>query len=504
VILSVWANWMLTVLTIVVTYVLLPYNIHLLGREAYGTWILITSITGYLGLLALGAPMATLRYIARYAAEKDEVRLNQAVGTFAGLFLAVGFASIVIGTGLLFVFDAVYHVPPELIGPARLAFALVILNVGAGFIQQLPYGIMAAYGDFPLRNAIMGSAVLLRLCGNLLLLWLWPTITVLAVVNLLVTAFEMTVCWMLVHRKYPHLQIRLRHFDWSMLRTILSFSLFVLVLSMGAQLSYQTDSLVIGGYLELSEIPRYTVANSLTVYLMEFVAAIAVVVMPTATRLHTGGDRDGMRNLFLKWSKITFSLSLLAGSFLIVLGPRFLAWWLGPDFEGPSGRVLRILMLSYLIFLPARGVAQPILMGIGKPAHPSIAFVIAGLLNVVLSLLWVQPFGLDGVAWGTSIPNILLGLSVLYFTCRELELPVGVYLRHVLWRPVLGSAPCFAFLWWVLTQFDVHGLPSLVASGLGVTGVFAVVWILFVYRGDPHVDLKAWLSARLPFGARTA
>ena len=98
-ILSVWANWMVTVLTIAVTYVLLPYNIDLLGREAYGTWILITSITGYLALLALGAPMATLRYIARYAAEKDEARLNQAIGTFAGLFLAVGLVSIVIGTG---------------------------------------------------------------------------------------------------------------------------------------------------------------------------------------------------------------------------------------------------------------------------------------------------------------------------------------------------------------------------------------------------------------------
>jgi O-antigen/teichoic acid export membrane protein len=503
-ILSVWANWLVTILTIAITYVLLPYNISLLGREAYGTWILITSITGYLALLALGAPMATLRYIARYAAEKDEVRLNQAIGTFAGLFIAVGIASVVIGTGLLFAFDAVYHVPPELIESARISFAIVIVTVGAGFIYQLPYGIMAAYGDFPLRNTIMGFAAMVRLIGNLALVWFWPTITMLAVVNLLVTAFEMTTCWIVMRRKYPHLQIHIRHFDWAMLRTILSFSLFVLVLSMGSQLSYQTDSLVIGGFLDLSEIPHYTVANTLTVYLMEFVSAIALVVMPTATRLHTIGDLPALRAVFLKWSKITFSLTLLSGSFLLVLGPRFLVWWLGPDFEGPTGRVLRILMFSYLIFLPVRGVAQPILMGIGKPAHPSIAFVIAGLLNVALSLLWVRSFGLDGVAWGTAIPNILLALAILHFTCRELQLPLTEYFRHVMGRALIGSIPGFAFLWWALTRLDVRGLIPLAASGITVTGIFGLVWLMYVYRNDPHVNLAAWLRARLPFARATA
>ena len=62
-----------------------------------------------------------------------------------------------------------------------------------------------------------------------------------------------------------------------------------------------------------------------------------------------------------------------------MFGPAFLANWLGVTFREPGGRVLRILTLSYLVFLPVRGVALPALMGVGKAGWPTIAFFAAGL-----------------------------------------------------------------------------------------------------------------------------
>ena len=50
---NVGSNWVLTLVTIGATYVLTPFVIHVLGPEGYGTWTLITSMTGYIGLLAL-------------------------------------------------------------------------------------------------------------------------------------------------------------------------------------------------------------------------------------------------------------------------------------------------------------------------------------------------------------------------------------------------------------------------------------------------------------------
>src|SRR5206468_3955739 len=146
--------------------------------------------------------------------------------------------------------------------------------------------------------------------------------------------------------------------------------------------------------------------------------------------------------------KIALSLTMMAGLFLIVLGPRFIAWWIDPAYEQPAGEVLQILMVSYLVFLPVRGVALPILMGLGKPGVPTIGFLVAGLVNLGLSIALARPMGLAGVALGTAIPNVLYSGVVLVQACRELQTPVPAFLRYVVPRAVQRSAgrpgPAFA------------------------------------------------------------
>ena len=90
---DVGSNWVLTLVTIAATYVLLPFVIHTLGPEGYGTWTLITSMTGYIGLLALGVPMAAVRYLAQHVAEGDRRKVNEVIGSCAGLYLMIGVAA---------------------------------------------------------------------------------------------------------------------------------------------------------------------------------------------------------------------------------------------------------------------------------------------------------------------------------------------------------------------------------------------------------------------------
>jgi len=241
-------------------------------------------------------------------------------------------------------------------------------------------------------------------------------------------------------------------------------------------------------------IPFYVVANSLVVYLMEFVLAIAAVVSPMATKLNTEGRIDELRQMFLTWSKIALSLSLAAGVFLCVFGPRFIGWWIDPSFEEPSGRVLQILVLSCLVFLPVRGVALPIMIGLGKPQLPTTAFLAAGVLNVVLSVALARPFGLTGVAIGTAVPNVLFAVFVLAVTCRELRVPIRTYVEYVVPRAALGTVPLVVPLLALRIGLDVRTLPGMIAAGVMMLAIFAVTWVFFVYRDDQYVDLRPHLG----------
>ena len=490
---NVGSSWLVTVVSVVAAYILTPFTIHKLGDEGYGTWNLINAITGYLGLLVLGVPMASVRHFAQHVAKGDTRKLNEAIGSCTALYLLLGAIALVVGTGMFFFFRA-YSIPKTLEADAQGAFALMVLFVSLGFVALLPNGILSAHDDFVPRNMVRLWGVLLRLGLTIGLLALHTSLTVLALVQLACMAFDFGLCWLLVRRRYPATRMRLSDFDWGMTRAIFAFSIYVLVLNAGTRLSFETDSIVIGAYMDVGKIPYFTVANSFIIYLMEFLLSIAAVVMPTATRLQTQGKTAELREIFLKWSKIALSLTMAAGLFLIVLGPRFIAWWVDPSFEQPAGEVLQILMVSYLFFLPVRGVALPILMGLGKAGLPTIGFLVMGVLNLGLSILLVRPLGIAGVAIGTAIPNVLFAAAVFLQACKELDVSVVGFIRYVVPRAVLGALPVFALLLWFKGGLEVRSIAGLVGAGIAMTLLFAVTWVFFVYRNDPYLDLRASLQ----------
>src|ERR1700722_11989412 len=167
---NIGSNWVVTLITIVATYFLTPFTIHVLGSSGYGTWTLITAMTGYMSLLALGVPMACVRYLAQHVAEGDARKMNQAIGSCVGLYLMLGAAAVVVGVALAIAFTAVYDIPAALRTDAHWAFLLMALQVGAGFVGLLPEGILFAHHDFVARNSVRIGGVILRLALTVTLL----------------------------------------------------------------------------------------------------------------------------------------------------------------------------------------------------------------------------------------------------------------------------------------------------------------------------------------------
>jgi O-antigen/teichoic acid export membrane protein len=213
-----------------------------------------------------------------------------------------------------------------------------------------------------------------------------------------------------------------------------------------------------------------------------------------ATRMHAQGQHTELRKLFFKWSKIALSLTLFGSLFLIVFGPELIRSWIGSSFEKPAGVVLQVLMISGLVFLPVRGVALPILMGIGKPGKATVAFLASGVLNLILSVILVRPLGLLGVAIGTAIPNVLFGIVLLVICARELDFKILEYISRVVKLPLAGAIPLTATLVWCDRSLHLKGFPGLALAGLISSVVFALVWGCLVYRKDDDINIPEALS----------
>jgi O-antigen/teichoic acid export membrane protein len=387
---------------------------------------------------------------------------------------------------------------------ARVAFVITVLQLAFGFVSQVPGAIMTAHRDFLVRNAISIGGLGLRLA--LIAVWLraHASLTVLAWITALQMLVEFAIAVVVVRRKYPGTRLGLEGFDKKEIRSIVAFSAYVLLLAIGYKLLFMTSPLILGKFRSPAVVTAFGIGISLVLYLTDFILAIGAVAMPTAVKLKVENRERELADMFLQWSKIAFSLGLVAGLYLCVLGTDFIREWIRePGFDAAgAGEVNMILMISHFVFLPVRGVGLPILMGLGKPERATVAFVLSGLLNIAIGLALVRPFGMVGVALGIAVPDVLFALYVLVLVCRELGVSWRRYASYVGSKALIGSVPVLGFLFLLKRTVPLDGRVPVILCGVASTAVFALVWVLYVYRGDPYVDagarLKRLFASRKP------
>jgi O-antigen/teichoic acid export membrane protein len=504
---SIGSNTLLNVLQIAVLMFLTPFVLRTLGGEQNGVWVAVVSMTGVLRLLVLGVPMASVKSISQAKGRGDLAGVNRAISTCLAITLAMGVVALGLGWLQREAFEHQYldaalgkALSSEQRSAAELAFLLSALQVAAAFAMRLPYGILEAYDDFPTRNVLMAGELLLRAGLTVVLLPLVPDLSTLAWILVGTMCVEFALAWLAVVRRHPGTRFSLASFDRGLVREVLSFSVFAMLLNVGTLLAFRLDALVIGHWLDAQAITQFDMGNKFFEPLTSFVIGIGAVVMPTASRLNASGRLVDLRPVLLKWTRISFSLVLAVGVFLVLLGPDFLALWVGEEFRGRAGDVLRILMISFALYLPVRGVALPILMGLGRPVQPTVALLAMGAVNVALSIALVEPYGLVGVALGTAIPNVLFSLFVGALACRELAVPAREYLAYGIGKPLCGALPAVAAVMLYKSSFVVDTWFELAAGGVVACAVLGVSWVTFVLRDDPWIALPGPLRK---FGSST-
>ena len=76
---NVLSNWGAFVFHAAVGFFVAPFVVGSLGPDAYGTWALLASLVGYMGLLDLGVRGGVTRFLSRFHAAGDHVanRINE-------------------------------------------------------------------------------------------------------------------------------------------------------------------------------------------------------------------------------------------------------------------------------------------------------------------------------------------------------------------------------------------------------------------------------------------
>ncbi len=461
----------------VITFFLTPYIVSHLGKEAYGIWVAIGSVSAYSYLLNVGISNAVTRYVPIARAKNDPVYLNQIITT-SSVFYTLGGLVMAIFTVIFAPYvPEVFNVPENLASSSKIAFLVAGLSIATTMPLGISLGFVTGLQRYDIANSVRLVITLLRSGAVLLFLSIGYGLVTMTVIGASMRLSILALYWLFVWRLVPELSISLKYVNWSLFKELISFGVNTFVYVMGSLLIYQTDIIVIGILLGPADTTIYAIPVLLMGMISKLVTSATSVVQPAAAEEYAKGNIEQLSEYYiygLRYSVLLLSPILVM---LLVYGRDFINLWMGPDFA-LSGKLLMVLAISHFFYISQRNSFQ-ILSAANRHKFFGRITIVTGLANLVLSVFLIKQFdlGLWGVAWGTFLPmTTLSGVVLFVYCCKELKVSMLVVLRKSYAVGLISILPMVLVAVCCLRYWPVESWLVLIIHGIIACGT----WFLFV------------------------
>jgi len=465
-----------------ISFLLTPVMVHLLGDGSYGLWVTVFSLTGYFGLVDQGIRPSLVRYVSRHKAAGDGDALARTVNSAVALYSGAGVLSLAITAVVAMNFGHWFKIDPVLLPSARVAVALAGLSLALGFPLGVFGATLSGLQRYDLANMIGIGIAVLRAIVFIIILRTGGGIVELAWGSLAANLVGHFVTFLTVRRLLPELPYGRRWVNGPTLRQIGAYSGFAFMGALATSIAFQTDSLVITGFIGAAAVTPFALAAGLVDNVRTLVYSATWVLAPTASEMETLGETEPLHAMLIAGSRYSVLLSWPVLAALVIFGGGLLSTWVGEKYRD-AALLLTVLAVPTLLSLP-QSAASSMLYGISRHKGVVTLSLLNALLNLGLSLLWVKRWGLLGVALGTAVPLALVGgVATAIYAARAMQLDVRRYLWEGMGQPALVSlafvVPALAIqqLWhptgWVPLGASVGGCWLLFAAAAWRWGIAA-------------------------------
>lgn len=174
-----------------------------------------------------------------------------------------------------------------------------------------------------------------------------------------------------------------------------------------------------GFFLSSLEAGYYKFALALMNVLMLPILPFIQTTYPEITRSVAQRSWKTLRSLLRRTSLMALAWTVVMGAGLMLLGPRFLAWFKGGAYL-PAFPLILVLLVGYG-FANILYWNRPLLLALGKPNDPLIITLLVGGLKTALMFLLVKLLGVVGLALLLSSYFVLSVAIIVWRGHQELS-----------------------------------------------------------------------------------
>ena len=386
-----------------------PIMLSLLGQKEYGLYKLSSSVTSYLSLISLGIGSAVVRYLIKAREEEGKEAEERVLGLFMVIFQIIAAAALLIGTILAFNLELFYGKSLSAAELSRMKVLVLIMvcNTALSF-SQTPYtSVVSAHEEF----IFLQCANILTTCvgpiANLIALFLGYASIGMAVSSLLISLICRLVYYAYV-KKHMHIRANYGNLPTHLLKEILSFSLWIFIANVVAQLYNATDTVMIGMIPSLATIgvAVYNIGGTFNNIISSLTTGISSLLTPKANRMvFQRATNSELTDLTVRVGRIQALIMALVVSGFIAFGKPFIFFYAGEEYSD-SYWVAVLVMLPNMIPL-VQSMCLSILVAQNKHRFRSIVYLGMAILNVIGTWILMQYMGVIGAALMSGIALII-------------------------------------------------------------------------------------------------
>lgn len=194
------------------------------------------------------------------------------------------------------------------------------------------------------------------------------------------------------------------------------FGFYVLLTNSIGLINTQIDSLMIGHFINETEVGYYAIAVLLIEGLSLIPSSIETVTDTRIVYFYVRKDYANLIRLLRSNVLKVFVITVIESLGLLFFGRFLIEKIFGIDYL-PAYTPLLILLVGYSLYYPTLSI-NGFLPGVGKVALLSKISFICALMNIFLNILLVPYYGIIGAALATSIALIFSTFVRHYFTIK--------------------------------------------------------------------------------------
>lgn len=411
---------------ILISIIYTPYMLSKLGQDEYAVYSVCTSTISYLSLLSLGFSSSYVRFYYKAKQESDEKSIEKLNWHYLIIFSFFGI--IALSVGLIMADNAQWFFNDsfndEQVSLARKLMLVLAFNMGISFPATVFTSVISSQQKFIFLKSIniIKSVFSPLFCMILLMHGFGSFGMVLVTILMSVLVDFINVFYCIFKLKF---KVYVCKFDFSFLKQIAFFSIFIGINQIVNQINFSSDKLILSKVAASGAVAIYSLGASLNTYFEQLGTAIPSVFDSKINKIIVSDMETDEKNfminsLFIRIGRIQFFILSLIVLGFVFFGKYFISFWVGDEYM-ESYYVTCLLMIPMIIPL-IQNTAVYIQRAKYKHKFRSILYLITAIINIIISIFLAKQFGAIGSALGTTIIILLSNLIINFYYQWKLDL----------------------------------------------------------------------------------